>query len=68
MRVPVILRVPRIKMPIKSYELLGEKLSAAQEPSAIKCLICGLVSHNLGDVLQRYCAKCRIFHDDRQSG
>ncbi len=30
----------------------------------IKCLLCGLVSYNLNDIRQRYCAACHRFHDD----
>jgi len=31
---------------------------------AITCHKCGLTSHNLNDVANRYCDKCRVFHDD----
>lgn len=33
-------------------------------PRAITCLLCGLTSHHGGDVANRYCAKCGIFHED----
>jgi len=41
----------------ESYEILDEG-------RAIKCLICGMVSHNPNDVAQRYCGKCHRFHED----
>jgi len=31
-------------------------------PAAIRCYICGLVSHNLNDVSQKYCGFCHRFH------
>jgi hypothetical protein len=31
---------------------------------AIKCLACGLTSHNGNDVREKHCVKCRVFHDD----
>lgn len=30
---------------------------------SITCLVCGRISWNLHDVLQRYCARCHQFHD-----
>ena len=30
----------------------------------IRCLVCGSLSWNTGDVVNRYCARCRKFHDD----
>ena len=33
------------------------------DDTAIKCLICGLVSHHPEDVKQRYCASCHQFHE-----
>lgn len=38
-----------------TYELLDED-------TAIKCYLCGLVSHHPKDVEQRYCGKCHFFH------
>lgn len=31
---------------------------------SITCKICGLTSFNKNDVIQHYCAHCRVFHDD----
>lgn len=39
------------------YELLDDG-------RAIKCLICGKVSHNPNDVAQLYCGNCHRFHED----
>jgi len=32
--------------------------------STITCRWCGLTSHNLRDVAERYCGRCNTFHDD----
>lgn len=29
----------------------------------IKCLNCGMVSHNLDDIKHRYCGRCNKFHE-----
>ena len=31
---------------------------------AITCGRCGMTSHNPGDVENRYCGNCKVFHDD----
>jgi Zn finger protein HypA/HybF involved in hydrogenase expression len=31
---------------------------------AIRCKLCGLVSHNLNDVTNLYCGHCKVFHID----
>jgi hypothetical protein len=36
----------------------------APDHRSITCLICGSVSHNRGDVLALYCARCAVFHRD----
>lgn len=41
----------------KNYEIIGDD-------EGIKCLRCGLTSYNSGDAINRYCANCKIFHDD----
>jgi hypothetical protein len=43
--------------PADGYELLDEG-------RAIKCYVCGMVSHNPNDVAQRYCGNCHRFHED----
>lgn len=51
-----ILNVPGSSEPAGTYQLLyGD--------TAIKCLRCGLVSHNTNDVAHRYCGRCQHFHD-----
>ncbi len=30
---------------------------------AIKCKICGLISHNINDVKNKYCGYCHKFHE-----
>jgi hypothetical protein len=40
------------------YELL-------EDGKAIRCLLCGLVSHSAIDVRERYCGFCDRFHEDR---
>ena len=32
--------------------------------TAIRCLICGMVSYNNNDVREKYCGNCHQFHDD----
>lgn len=32
----------------------------------IKCLTCGSVSYNPGDIENLYCGKCGCFHEDRE--
>ncbi len=34
------------------------------DPAPFTCPICGAVSHNIGDVLNRYCGRCKVFVDD----
>ncbi len=41
----------------KTYRLLDNG-------QRIWCLVCGLVSHSPGDVHQRYCGHCHLFHQD----
>lgn len=31
---------------------------------SITCLSCGLTSHNVEDVRQRFCGRCHVFHED----
>ncbi len=39
----------------KSYKIL-------YDGTAIKCLICGLISYHLDDVKNKYCDHCKLFH------
>jgi len=48
-------------VPAKTYELSPY---SGQEGLAIKCLRCGMVSHNLNDVAQLYCGNCHRFHEE----
>lgn len=32
----------------------------------IKCLTCKMMSYNQGDVDNRYCHKCGVFHEDEE--
>jgi hypothetical protein len=41
-----------------------EKYELLDEGRAIKCLACGMVSHNLNDVAQLYCGNCHRFHEE----
>jgi hypothetical protein len=36
----------------------------APDGLSITCHACGLTSHNLNDVEQRFCGACMVFHDD----
>ena len=45
------------RAPAPKYELLAHG-------GAIKCLRCGMVSHNPNDVAQLYCGNCHRFHED----
>lgn len=44
---------------MKTYQLIPDG-----EAPAIKCLVCGAVSYNQGDIKNRYCGRCNRFHDD----
>jgi hypothetical protein len=33
---------------------------------SIRCRLCGRVSHHVGDVDNRYCGHCHLFHEDAQ--
>lgn len=35
--------------------------------TGILCLRCGMVSHNGADITNRYCARCRRYHDNTLS-
>lgn len=52
---------------IRSYlkAIMKKTYQIAKNGESIKCLVCGLVSYNLHDVKNRYCAFCQEFHDDR---
>jgi len=39
----------------KTYEII-------ENGRAIRCLLCGRVSHNANDVLYLYCGNCHRFH------
>ena len=41
-----------------------DKYELLDEGRAIKCLSCGLISHNPNDVANLYCGKCHRFHED----
>jgi hypothetical protein len=34
------------------------------ETPAIQCLYCGAISHHPRDIAERYCSRCKIFHED----
>lgn len=53
---------------LQGYELVGagEGFEVYRTPDgapAIRCLRCGLVSHNPHDVENRFCGYCGLFHD-----
>lgn len=33
-------------------------------PVSIRCPKCGMISHNINDVIHRYCGNCHEFHED----
>lgn len=35
------------------------------QPTSILCLRCGAWSHNPNDVLNAYCARCHVYHQER---
>lgn len=43
--------------------VMGKTYSIAADGASITCLLCGKTSHHPGDVANRYCAACRVFHD-----
>lgn len=44
------------KGPKRTYEISADRRS-------IRCLVCGLASHNPNDVANLYCGNCHKFHD-----
>lgn len=36
----------------------------AEDLNSIRCLVCGLTSHNPNDVMEKYCGFCHVFHED----
>ena len=40
--------------------------TTALDKSWIKCRVCGRVSHNINDVIHRYCRQCHTYHEDRE--
>jgi protein-arginine kinase activator protein McsA len=45
---------------------LGVAYMLSPDGHAITCGRCGMTSHNLLDVENRYCANCRVLHEDRK--
>jgi hypothetical protein len=45
-----------------TYELIRDAAG-----DAIRCLVCGMVSHNPNDISNRYCGNCRAFHSDLEA-
>lgn len=39
-------------------------LSFMSEWPSITCPQCGMTSHNINDVRERYCGNCRMFHEN----
>jgi hypothetical protein len=46
--------------PALTYELIALQPGHG---AAIRCLLCGAVSVNAGDVDNKYCGRCHLFHD-----
>lgn len=46
---------------VKTYDIYFD---ADKWKQGIKCRRCRRVSYNAGDVQNRYCARCHVFHDD----
>lgn len=42
-----------------SFELVNNDTE-----TGIKCLYCGLTSYNPTDIEQRFCANCKVWHND----
>jgi hypothetical protein len=43
----------------------GYLLTTTNGIDTITCLACGRTSANKGDIENRYCGKCHVFHDDQ---
>ncbi len=39
--------------------------SITESGRAIVCHLCGCVSHDSHDIEEKYCPRCRVFHEDR---
>ena len=57
-----------MKRHVKMCKLAGQNAKVktyliVKNGTAIKCLCCGLTSHNPNDVAQRYCGFCHAFHE-----
>ncbi|TPE43994.1 hypothetical protein FJM65_11250 [Pontibacter mangrovi] len=46
---------------IKTYSLSRSEKTGQDQ---IMCLKCGRVSHNLNDVINKYCGHCHVFHEN----
>ena len=42
---------------------LTYRLEVVAGVAAIRCLLCNRVSELPGDVMERYCGRCHLFHD-----
>lgn len=42
----------------------GRTYEVSKDRKSIKCLVCNMTSHNGGDVSNKYCARCRKFHEE----
>lgn len=47
----------RTKPPARTYKL-------THAGTAIECKLCGMTSFHTDDVKQKFCGKCKIFHND----
>jgi hypothetical protein len=46
---------------------MSETYELADDGRAIICLRCGLTSYNAGDIENRYCGHCNLFHEPEVS-
>lgn len=45
----------------------GKTYALIADSTGILCLRCGVLSHNPADITERYCARCRRYHENTVS-
>lgn len=57
---------PEVILRTKHYEIVQTMLNSGAPWLGIRCRKCRMTSYNMGDVTERYCGSCHVFHEDRE--